>query len=281
MLHSDVAAGLELCRASHWNQLSRDWECFLNLNPNGCRVAVKADRVVGTVVTLRYPDGKGINGFGWIAMVLVAPEERRRGIGSELMREALSCLSDLAMIRLDATPDGHAVYQKLDFVDEYGLIRMEAPSAIRQVYGHSGPTRLMVEADLPRVLEMDLQVFGVDRGRLLKWMFDGAREYARVLVRDGEIVGYIFGRHGFKYEHLGPVIAEDYPAAEQLLVTSLGNNGGKRFILDASCHDPNWTQLLESIGFKELRSFIRMYRGENLNPGTPEKQYAILGPEFG
>jgi GNAT superfamily N-acetyltransferase len=277
----DLAAGLELCRASHWNQMRHDWECFLNLNPNGCRVAVREDRVVGTVVALRYPDRDGKNGFGWIAMVLVDPEERRRGIGSLLMREALDCLSDQAMIRLDATPAGHAVYKKLGFIDEYKLIRMEASSAICQVYGNCGPTRLMVEADLPRVLEMDHRIFGADRGRLLRWMFHGAREYARVVVRDREIIGYIFGRHGFRYEHLGPVVADDCAAAEQLLVASLSGHQGNALILDAPCHDHYWTQLLESIGFKELRSFIRMYRGENLNPGIPDKQFAILGPEFG
>ncbi len=52
MLRADVAAGLGLCRASRWNQLSRDWECFLKLSPRGCRVAVKDDRVVGTVTTV-------------------------------------------------------------------------------------------------------------------------------------------------------------------------------------------------------------------------------------
>jgi hypothetical protein len=40
-------------------------------------------------------------------------------------------------------------------------------------------------------------------------------------------------------------------------------------------------QWLISIGFTEQRELIRMYRGKNAYPGTPEKQFAILGPEFG
>ena len=54
MSRADVAAGLGLCRASRWNQLSRDWECFLKLSPRGCRVAVKDERVIGTVATGAY-----------------------------------------------------------------------------------------------------------------------------------------------------------------------------------------------------------------------------------
>src|SRR5215475_6038359 len=120
MTPADVAAGLALTRAARWNQTEREWELFLRLSPEGCRVAVIDERVVGTVATARYEDR-----FAWIGMVLVDPAERGQGIGSRLMAEALDVLKDMPSIRLDATPAGHAVYRKLDFVDEYRLSRME------------------------------------------------------------------------------------------------------------------------------------------------------------
>src|SRR5688572_20198533 len=106
---ADIAAGLALSRAARWNQTEREWELFLRLNPKGCRVAVIDERVVGTVATARYEDR-----FAWIGMVLVDPAERGQGIGGRLMAEALYVLKDMPSIRLDATPAGHAVYQKLD-----------------------------------------------------------------------------------------------------------------------------------------------------------------------
>src|SRR5262249_51819494 len=60
---ADIAAGLELCRAARWNQTERDWELFLQLSPEGCRVAVMDERVVGTVATAPYEDR-----FAWIGM---------------------------------------------------------------------------------------------------------------------------------------------------------------------------------------------------------------------
>ena len=33
MESADIPAGLSLCRAAGWNQLSRDWELFLRLSP--------------------------------------------------------------------------------------------------------------------------------------------------------------------------------------------------------------------------------------------------------
>ncbi len=276
MSRADVAAGLGLCRASRWNQLSRDWECFLKLSPRGCRVAVKDDRVIGTVATVSYQDR-----FSWIGMVLVDPAERRQGVGSQLMREAFKVLAGQETIRLDATPDGREVYLKLDFVDEYRLSRMEAVVTGRVSRYEFNPARLMTKADLPRVFEMDHQVFGAARDVMLKWMFDGAPEYSWVVVREGEIVGYTFGRRGFNFEQLGPVNALDRNTAMQLVSACLINQLGRPFVLDASRHDAEWTRWLESIGFKEQRPFIRMFCGKNNYPGLPENQFAILGPEFG
>jgi GNAT superfamily N-acetyltransferase len=286
MLRADVAAGLGLCRASRWNQLSRDWECFLRLSPRGCLVAVKDDRVVGTVTTVSYRSrfSQSLlrqNRFSWIGMVLVDPAERRQGIGSQLMREAMEILGDQTTIRLDATPDGREVYLKLGFVDEYQLSRMETVVSGDITRGDYNPARPMSEDDLPQVFEMDYQVFGADRGALLKWMYAGAPEYAWALVRDGEIAGYTFGRHGFKFEHLGPVIAQDRKTAQQLVTACLSDQVGRMFILDALLRDPEWARWLESIGFRRQRQFIRMFRGDNRYPGLPEKQFAILGPEFG
>ena len=281
MIYSDIPAGLALCRACHWNQLSRDWECFLNWSPDGCRVAIKEDRVVGTVTTLSYRDRRHQPRFDWIAMVLVDPLERRQGIGQRLMREALAYLGDRATIRLDATPAGHPVYRKLDFVDEYGLLRMEVSADARPVCIRDPATRLMVEDDLPQVLNMDDAVFGADRSLLLRGLFHGAPDYARICVRDGRMTGYMFGRHGFRFEHLGPVIAEDRRSADLLVQACLCDQRTAPFILDASQGDADWLQCLQSLGFKEQRPFLRMYRGKNPYPGIPGKQYAILGPEFG
>ena len=104
MVPADISAGLQLCRSSRWNQLARDWELFLKLNPHGCLVAIDDDRVVGTVATLRFQDR-----FSWISMVLVDKVVRGCGIGTQLLHEAMRMLDEMPAIRLDATPAGHAI----------------------------------------------------------------------------------------------------------------------------------------------------------------------------
>src|SRR5690349_11093844 len=120
MVKADIDAGLILCRSAGWNQLENDWKIFLELSPDGNRVAVDENgKVVGTVTTISYEDH-----FSWIGMVLVDPEKKRQGIGTQLLLEALRVLVNMDTIKLDATPAGREVYLKLGFVDEYMLSRM-------------------------------------------------------------------------------------------------------------------------------------------------------------
>ena len=276
MTMGDIEAGVSLCRASGWNQVHRDWELFLNLSPRGCRVAVRDGQVVGTVTTVRYEDR-----FCWIGMVLVDPVERRQGIGTGLLQESLAVLKGERSIRLDATPAGLAVYRKFDFAEEYWLSRMETIEFSFPMMIENNPARPMLKSDMPQVIEIDREIFGADRGAILEWMLEGAPEYAWLVARDNRIEGYTFGRHGDNFEHIGPVIAQDHESALKLVKVCLSHHEGRSFIIDASRHDPEWKKQLESLGFKEQRPFIRMFRGENPFPGLPEKQFAILGPEFG
>ena len=70
----EVAAACALVAEAGWNQNAADWRIFLEL---GSATALKTGtgRLVATAATLPYPSG-----FGWISMVLVTGEFRRRGI---------------------------------------------------------------------------------------------------------------------------------------------------------------------------------------------------------
>lgn len=286
MRPNDIAAGLRLTRASHWNQVARDWELFLTLSPEGCRVAVnETGEIVGSVATLRYGTA-----FSWVAMVLVDPAHRGNGIGSQLLQEALVVLQDMATVRLDATPAGHGVYARAGFSDEYHLHRMQRvaqplPAETPAVRGllaslkEGPPVRIMEDGDLSEVLAHDQDVFGADRRALLDVFRDQAPEYAWV-SGDGRIDGYLFGRRGYAFQHLGPLVARDEATARRLLGACLAASPDRPFIVDVPVH-ASWTGYLESLQFTVQRSFIRMYRGEPCGRERPDRMFAIAGPEFG
>jgi hypothetical protein len=80
---------------------------------------------------------------------------------------------------------------------------------------------------------------------------------------------------------VGPVIAQDRAQAEQLTAACLAAAPERPLVLDSARHSKEWLRWLLSEGFLEQRPFTRMFLGENRHSGLPERQFAILGPEFG
>ena len=274
-MHSnDIPAGLSLCRAAGWNQLAREWEIFLQQSPNKCLVATENEKVVGTVTTMRYQ-----NSFSWIGMVLVDPSYRRQGIGSQLLNKALQVLHQEETIKLDATPAGREVYLKLNFVEEYHLSRMVLNRSEEKL--EVSAARALHNTELDALEEFDCKIFGANRQPLLKWMLESAPQYAFLVKEKNEIMGYCLGRNGHNFIHIGPVIAKNFTIAKDLVSAALNNTLGSSVIIDALHFDKECMSWLTSIGFTEQRAFTRMYHGSNHFPGLPEKQFAILGPEFG
>lgn len=273
---ADIPAGLALCRAAGWNQTYDDWALFLKLSPGGCRVAVDDEgQVRGTVATVRYEDH-----FSWIGMVLVDPAMQRRGIGIQLLRESLYILSEEETIKLDATPDGRKIYVQLDFMDEYRISRMQIQQLSQSPSLRSEVRRVKTD-DMPRLLELDRQIFGADRTPVLEDILRRAPQYAFLEEDQQGVKGYCFGRDGHQYTHIGPVISRSFSTAQNLLSAALENCVGSPVVVDVFHHTPDWVSWLSSIGFEEQRPLIRMFRGTNAYPGIPEDQFAILGPEFG
>jgi hypothetical protein len=171
------------------------------------------------------------------------------------------------------------VYLKLGFVDEYRLIRMTTIVVPDKL--DVSTARPVNDYDLPALIKFDSEIFGANRQQLLEWMWGGAPQYAFLVEDQNGIQGFCLGRHGYNFTHIGPVIAQNNDIAKELVSAALYNCTGQPVILDAMHFNPEWMTWLEAIGFKEQRHCICMYKGPNQFPGIPEKQFAIMGPEFG
>jgi GNAT superfamily N-acetyltransferase len=282
MTSEDIAAGLRLCRMSLWNQVEDDWRCFLDWAEAGGRLAENDGAVVGTVAFLRYG-----HCFSWLSMMLVDPSARHAGIGSRLLEAALDALAEESCVRLDASPAGEALYRRYGFVPEHGLTRARIIVAGEQFRRSPEKMRPIAPSDLAEISAWDQEVFGADRSRLLASFHKRAPELAWAAWEEAcggtatSLLGYCFGRPGYRYGQLGPIVAESQSVARELVSHCLAGQDGQTLVVDAPRLVPEWTEWLESAGFEMERPFLRMQRGENRNPGIPERQFGIAGPEFG
>jgi len=273
MTTADIPAGMRLKDLAGWNQTPADWRCFLQSSPRGCFAAEVDGKVVGTAATIAYGQR-----FAWIGMVLVDPEFRGRGIGTRLLRRTIEHLDEIGIrtMKLDATPAGRPIYQKLGFEDEYEIERWLLKRPAREAAAASA-----LYSVCDRVLQFDREIFGADRGSLLQSLAAENPDLALSAEREGEIAGYAFGRRGTLADHLGPWMSRDEETAAQLLDEFLGRSRRETIFVDALKDRRFLSEMLLSRGFKVSRPLTRMLRGPNQYPGHAEKLCAILGPEFG
>jgi GNAT superfamily N-acetyltransferase len=272
MTPGDIPAGMRLKEIAGWNQTASDWGRFLSAGPKSCFVAEAAGEVVGTVATISY-QGR----FAWIGMVLVDPTRRGQGIGTTLLEKAIAHLDGCGIpcIKLDATPQGKLLYEKLGFGAEYEIERwqLQRPPAPRAPADVNSLTE--------EILDCDREVFGADRSAVLRSI---ASEHPELLLQTrsgGKLTGYSFGRRGALADHLGPWVAHDEAAARDLVDEFLRRSLASRVFVDAMRLSPWAINLLRERGFQPSRPLTRMHRGRNDFPGRPDLQAAILGPEFG
>lgn len=268
MTGADLALGMRLKQQAGWNQTEADWRRCLALQPDGVFVAELGDIPVGTAATCVFGP------VAWIAMVLVDPAVRGRGIATALMNHCLRFLDDRGVrsVRLDATPLGRPVYEKLGFVVEFQLARYE---------GHVQPlaaeTRLDIPgpANLESILELDRHGTATDRRALLQSLLTAQPDYFRLLPGKG----YLGARPGSRAVQIGPCIARD-EAGPSLLADAFRRWAGQLVYLDVPMNNCEAARLAEASGLTIQRPFWRMGRGERV-PERREMIWASFGPEKG
>jgi len=280
MTKLDIPSGMRLKEIVGWNQTVQDWGRFLAASPGGCFVAELDGKVCGTATTISYEER-----FAWVGMVLVDPEFRGRGLGATLLARAIEHLdaSKVSTIKLDATPLGKPLYEKLGFMSEYEIERwtLRTSSASSTKTHRSRPPGLLSPDSLDSIFELDRDIFGADRSSLLESLHQEVPDFT-FAIRNADIVeGYGFGRRGCYADHLGPWMATDAQVARQLLEAFLESCGRDTVVVDCLRSNTMARSLLQSFGFTYSRPLTRMYRGANLHPGRVERLCAILGPEFG
>jgi predicted N-acetyltransferase YhbS len=273
----DIANCKLLSDAEGWNQTEKDWKILVNNPQSICLLAENEQKIIGTSTAMNYTGQ-----VAWIGMVLVDKTYRGRGIGKMLVSNLLNQLNSYISVKLDATPAGQPLYEKLGFKSEYLIHRMTIPSmAISEPFLSGITPKPVLISDIPEVAALDTSVFGAERTSLITSLFNENPENSWCIKRIGIITAFALGRQGRNYHQIGPVFANSLIEAVILISQTLLKLAGKPVVVDVPAEKVELVNWLNSIGFVRQRDFVRMYLNENLCPGKPENQFLICGPEFG
>jgi GNAT superfamily N-acetyltransferase len=273
LLERDIDFALSQSSREGWDTTRESFEIHLLHDPGGGFVAEIGGLPVGMVSTTRYQR------TGWMGELIVAPDHRRRGIGTALMERGIRCLEEQGVhtIRLEADPAGVPIYRKLGFADEYGSPRFRlqnVPGVTPGAADGGGPQ------ELNEIAELDARIFGDDRLRLLREFFGRARAVYTHANR-GELTGYLMVQRSTSGARLGPWVATQSGVAEELLGKALSEIGSETVIVALPGVNADGVELLEHFGFDETPASSRMVRGPRIAQGSPDKVYAVATGAFG
>ncbi len=273
MTRRDVPLGIRLTRQAGWNQTHSDWRRFLHLEPAGCLVALWDGHPAGTAVTSVF------DSVAWIAMILVDQRLRGRGIGTRLVEQAIVYLDGrrVASIRLDATPLGRPIYEKLGFSPQYELRRWEGVARGAPCHPRVAP---IAPGELPAVIELDRKITGTHRPNLLEYLDRHNPARTRVFRDGGRVVGYATCREGARAVQIGPAAALEPDAGRALADAVSQPSAGRLVFVDIPCDNGPASRWAEDQGFTVQRHFTRMGRGPMV-ADLPGSIWASSGPETG
>ncbi|HEX2890800.1 GNAT family N-acetyltransferase [Vineibacter terrae] len=271
----DAEAALPLSIEAGWNQNVADWRFMLT---HGKALGVVDDTGTWVASALALPLGARLS---WLSMVLVTQAQRRRGLGTALLKRCLAHVeAQGAAAGLDATELGRPVYLPLGFRDLYRIPRWRIDRAGDPVPPPADVLlRPMLEADLVRVTTFDTARSSMERGYILAHLRARRPELAWIAERDGRVAGYAVGRDGRTATSIGPIVADEEGIGLALASRALAAAPGP-FLMDVPDAHGEVARWLHAAGATSPRAFVRMLRGAL--PGLERDRHiiALAGAEL-
>jgi GNAT superfamily N-acetyltransferase len=273
MVDTDIAFAKQLTDIEKWGHLETDFRRLSGLDPAGCFVAWQDSERLAIVTTASY------DRYAFIGNLIVRKDQRAKGIGYMLMEHAVSYLdhSGVRTIELDGVFAALSIYRRLGFVDKYLSMRF-ARAATAQIVADTDE-RIRCP-DLPEsILNFDREKTGIERGRLLRLLIEEHSDTTYFLGRE-KIVAYGVVRNRENgVLHIGPVVAEDDLAFEELLSSIISRHGKDVLTMGVLKMNRATSSILLKYNFEYRPPSLRMYRGQRLD--YERHVYGIVSADVG
>jgi predicted GNAT family N-acyltransferase len=260
----DIPSALELSVEAGWNQTVDDWRMLIELAPESC-LGIEMDGELAASTTLLCYGTR----LAWVGMVLTRIKFRGQGLARRLLSEALKLAGQMNIetVKLDATDQGQALYEKLGFRCEQPVERWTRSGA-----GNSIELQAQADSLSNELLSIDHEAFAADRSRFLKKLVK--RNVSAVATK-----AYLLSRTGRQMAYLGPCVAENAEVAGSLIRQCVQGTASS-IAWDLLKLNRDSEMIAKDLGFTPQRCLTRMVRGRDLR-GREESIYALGGFEFG
>ena len=232
---------------------NKDLNRIIDFEPDGCFIALDGERRLGIVTTITYGN------VGWIGNLLVDKSTRRRGTGTNLIREAIEYMQkkDVKVPKLYCFPKRIPFYRGLGFKPEINLQVM----TMKGKKISFSEVKQLSEEELHEMSLLDKKIFGADRSRLLCRIHQEFPENCFAAYHKKKLVGYIMASGSEDEYELGPWIClpkYQNRYAEQLLRAGINSLDSKKIDLSTPLHNMITENILTKYDLRKQGIAVRM-----------------------
>ncbi|MGQ9663368.1 MAG: GNAT family N-acetyltransferase, partial [Kiritimatiellia bacterium] len=216
MVSDDVPEVVGLAAGTGSNILAEEWQTLLGLALPNSLVAVHNGRVIGAIVVLRY-DVR----WRWISFFAVESAFRGIGVGQRLLSERsravapLECLGVVSDLGLAGWWEKHG-FCVAEQIEELACACVAVlPGACK-----AGAEDINDNV-VPELLRADAEAFGAERATLLQMLLARQGGLGVFTEKNGKLSGFCLGRPGGSIFRVGPLVAQTYQEAQDLLLALL------------------------------------------------------------
>ncbi len=283
---ADIDFVTEISRKEGFAPGVGDLGIYKNTDTQGLWVGWFNDIPIGCIAGVRYNQN-----YGFLGLFLVIEKYRGRGFGLQLWKKALSHISDLPCIGLEAAPERITDYSKWGFTISSKTTRWQWMGDGKLIEENSENNYLddfnFVEGtSIPKnaVEKFDEKREATPRPHFLSnWLTHPSGKVIAII--DKENVCHGFGRirpcllkKGVGWR-IGPLMA-DSPELLKILLKRLIESHPGLIIIDAPGLNKSACDVFEKLGFKSKSETFRMYRGSQ-PPVSMNDVYGLACLELG
>lgn len=227
------------------------------------------------LIPLVYP-----NKTGWVCFFIMNAAFRGQGYGGELWKAMMARFHDAGTITigLDGVETQVETYKRRGFAVCVQIPVLTRASVDTQpvdvTWDRKDDVELqdLSEVDPEMLAKLDLEHTGLDRFAYWATGALTSRRHALgfAIVTDGQLTGFVYGRHCQEGVRIGPLYAANYPQARQLL-HKLMHDFAKTWgtlVAEVFGSNDNSKKVFEELGFRYVDSYHRMW----LNGKVPIEQ---------
>jgi GNAT superfamily N-acetyltransferase len=274
----DIGFAVTLTVEEGWYYTPAEIELMLKLDPKGSFV-YEDEEPLGMATCVTY--GR----TGVLGHLIVSKKGRGRRIGHSLVDAAVDYMEGRGVdsILVHATEEAVKLYQNHGFAkcDVTSCMHLRLDDKFHRC--PSGGCVQLEKSDLPEVIDIDHRLFGDDRSRLIKLLYEESPEGAFKIERAGSIEGFIFGRPDHVGYNLGPwvCLTGEERDAEALFRTAVSTFNNGKIYMGAFTSNLTALKIADELPPINRWRIPMMTRGKGRYRADTSKVFGIAAYELG